>query len=337
MTSAILQFVLLAAVIIAAGSVLTRCADAIAELTGLGRLLVGSVLLAGATSLPELTVDLSAIRLNLPNLAVGDLVGSSLMNLLILAVMDLSHRSRGRMLSRAAAAHALSGTLTIALTALVGIGILVAPQSPDVAFWGVHLSVWFIAIGYLLGVRMIYYDQRISLGVAAEQGVAAEELRPRGKLSRYILGFLAAGAVILLVGPQLAESAGTIAELSGLGSSFVGTTFVALSTSLPELVASITALRLGAFDLMIGNVFGSNAFNMLLFLPLDLAFPGTLFAVASPAHLISIMTVVLATSVAIMGQLYQSESRKRLLEPDALLVILLILSAFFLIYKMPHP
>ena len=134
MTTAVLQFVLLAAVIIAAGSVLTRCADAIAELTGLGRLLVGSVLLAGATSLPELTVDLSAIRLNLPDLAVGDLVGSSLMNLLILAVMDLSHRSRGRMLSRAAAAHALSGTLTIALTALVGVGILVAPSRPMLHF-----------------------------------------------------------------------------------------------------------------------------------------------------------------------------------------------------------
>ena len=152
-----------------------------------------------------------------------------------------------------------------------------------------------------------------------------------------MLGFLAAGGVILLVGPHLAESAGKIAELSGLGSSFVGTTFVAVSTSLPELVASITALRLGAFDLMIGNVFGSNAFNMLLFLPLDLAFPGTLFAVTSPAHLISVMAVVLATSVVIMGQLYQAESRKRILEPDAVLVILLIMSALFLVYKMPHP
>lgn len=151
MTVAILTFLGLAAVIVVAGSVLTHCADAIAEITGWGRLLVGSILLAGATSLPELTVDLSAIRLNLPNLAVGDLIGSSLMNLLILAVMDLCHSQRGKMLSRAAAAHALSGTLGIAVTALVGVGILVAPHSPGWTLGGLHAAVWVIAIAYLLG------------------------------------------------------------------------------------------------------------------------------------------------------------------------------------------
>jgi cation:H+ antiporter len=331
MTSAVVMFLLLAAIIVVAGSALTLCADAIAEITGWGRLLVGSLLLAGATSLPELTVDLSAIRLNLPNMAVGDLIGSSLMNLLILAVMDLSHRSRGKMLSRAAAAHALSGTLGIALTALVGVGILVAPHAPQLSFWNVHITVWAIAIGYCLGVRVVFLDQRIAAREVKESG-AAEEAHPRGKLSKYVAGFAAAAAVIVFVGPRLAEAAGTIAELSGLGSSFVGTTFVALSTSLPELVASITAIRLGAFDLVIGNVFGSNAFNMLLFLPLDMAFPGSLFAAANPAHVISVLAVVTCTSVVIMGQLYQRESRIRLLEPDAWLVITLISTALFLVY-----
>jgi cation:H+ antiporter len=333
---AIAQFVFLAAIIIAAGTFLTRSADAIAELTGLGRLLVGSVLLAGATSLPELAVDISAIRLNLPNLAVGDLVGSSLMNLLILAVMDLSHHSRGKMLSRAAAAHALSGTLSIALTAAVGVGLLVARQSPAFAIGGAHAVAWLIAIGYVFGVRMVYLDQRIAARVLAEQVPAIEELRPRGKLSTYVLGFVGAATVIFLVGPHLAETAGEIAERSGLGSSFVGTTFVALSTSLPELVASITALRMGALDLVIGNIFGSNAFNMLLFLPLDLIFPGTLFAVASSVHVITVLTVVLATSVVIMGQLYEQESRRRLLEPDAWLVILFVLGALYLVFVMPQ-
>jgi cation:H+ antiporter len=334
--TAIVQFLVLAAIVIVAGTVLTRCADAIADLTGFGRLLVGSVLLAGATSLPELTVDISAIRLNLPNIAVGDLVGSSLMNLLILAVMDLTHGSHGRMLSRASAAHALSGTLTIALTAGVGVGIIVGPQAPNAAFLGVHAAVWSIGLAYVLGVRMIYLDQRIAVRTAEEQGVEKEELRPHGKLSRYALGFVAAGVVILLTGPRLAESAGQIAELSGLGGTFVGTTFVAVSTSLPELVASITAVRLGAHDLVIGNVFGSNAFNMLLFVPLDFVYPGSLFAAVSQTHLISVLTVIVATAVVIMGQLYQSESRIHLLDPDAWLVILLGFGALFLVFKYSH-
>jgi Sodium/calcium exchanger protein len=86
-----LQFVVSGILIMGAGTLLARFADKIPELTGLGRLLVGSVLLAGATSLPELTVDTSAVRLGLADLAVGDLLGSSLMNLMILAVLDLSN------------------------------------------------------------------------------------------------------------------------------------------------------------------------------------------------------------------------------------------------------
>jgi cation:H+ antiporter len=337
MTQAVVEFLLLAAVIIVAGTVLARCADAVAEITGFGRLLIGSVLLAGATSLPELTVDLSAIRLNLPDLAVGDLLGSSLMNLLILAMLDLTYTSRGKMLSRAAAAHALSGLLSIALTAAVGVGLLTAGRAPDLGFLGVHASIWLVAGGYVLGVRLVFLDQRVALQEAAAAGAATEELQPRGKLSRYVGGFIAAAVVIVLAGPRLAEAAGKIAELSGLGSSFVGTTFVALSTSLPELVASLAALRIGAFDLAVGNVFGSNAFNMLLFVPLDVAFPGTLLAAANPAHLVSVLAVVVASAVAIMGQLYRSERRVPLLEPDAWLVIVLIFVALVLVYLTSGP
>ena len=72
MSLTILQFVVSAAVIVIAGTYLTRYADAIADLTGLGRLLVGSILLAGATFLPELSVDLSAVRLGEVDMAVGD-------------------------------------------------------------------------------------------------------------------------------------------------------------------------------------------------------------------------------------------------------------------------
>src|SRR5512133_2743897 len=115
MTRLLVVFILCGAAIVAAGSFLTRFADAIADLTGWGRLLVGSILLAGATSLPALAVDTDAILLGQPNLAAGDLLGSCLCNLLILAVLDLSHFSRGRMLSSLASAHALSGMMTIIL------------------------------------------------------------------------------------------------------------------------------------------------------------------------------------------------------------------------------
>ncbi len=90
------QFILSALVIVAAGLFLTKFADNIAEITGWGKMFVGGLLLAGATSLPELMVDLKAIELDLPDLAVGDLLGSCLFNLLILALLDFAFPSTFR-------------------------------------------------------------------------------------------------------------------------------------------------------------------------------------------------------------------------------------------------
>lgn len=137
MTELVLEFLGLSLVVAAAGTVLALAADRIAEITQLGRLLIGSLLLAAATSLPELSVDVSAVRRGLADLAVGDLLGSSLMNLLILAVLDLAVRSRGGMLSRQAASHALSGTLSIGLTAIVGLAVLTVGKLPPLTVFNV--------------------------------------------------------------------------------------------------------------------------------------------------------------------------------------------------------
>ena len=142
--------------------------------------------------------------------------------------------------------------------------------------------------------------------------------------------------MLFLAGPRLAQTAGQLAELSGLGKTFVGTSLLAVSTSLPELVACITAMRMKAFDLVVGNVFGSNAFNMILFFPLDAAHSGSLFADISPSHGVTALAVILATSVATLGQLYQVEKRRRVVEPDALLMLLILTGALFLVYRLTH-
>jgi cation:H+ antiporter len=114
----------------------------------------------------------------------------------------------------------------------------------------------------------------------------------------------------------------------------VGTTLVALTTSLPELVASLAAVRLGAVDLAIGNVFGSNAFNMIMFVPLDAVCPGSLFEAVSPTHAVTAFAVIVATAIAVLGQLYHAERRLPVIEPDALLVILVIGGALVLVFHL---
>lgn len=322
----LLEFVVCAAVIVVDGTVLTKCADTIAGLTRLGRLLVGSVLLAGATSLPELTADISAIRLGAPDLAIGDLLGSSLANLLILAVLDLTRHSKGHTPSRRAARHALSGSMSVALTSLVGLSLLTGPMIGNVTLFGISPGLLLVAAAYIGGVRIDYHDQRVA---AAEAAVSHE---PPKSLSKAVLGFIAAAVAILVVGPFMAHSAEQFAQATGLGRTFVGTTLVALSTSLPEFVASLAAIRMRAFDLAIGNVFGGSSFNMLLMVPLDVVHPGALMASVAAGHGITCLASILATQTAIMGQLYNVEGRWRFIDPDAWLVIAIVVGGLALVY-----
>ena len=332
MLPALIQFLVCAIVIVIAGTFLSKYADAIAEFTGLGRLVIGSVLLAGATSLPEMTVDISAVRLGATDLAVGDLLGSSLMNLLILALLDLSHHSRGRMLSRQSAAHALAGSLAAALAALVGIGLLTGQALAPYTLLGISPVIYLVAIVYFLGVRLVYFDQMMAMKTAVDAGHPVSHHAPGMTIAKAIGGFALCALAIFIAGPFLASASDQLAEKSGLGGTFVGTTLVAFSTSLPELVSSLAALRMGAHDLAIGNVYGSNAFNMLLLVPLDVVQSGSLLATVAPGHTITCVAAILATQVAVMGQLYQAESRKRLIEPDALMVILTVIGALALVY-----
>lgn len=326
----VLQFAICASIIVVAGTYLAKYADAIAESTNFGRLLIGSVLLAGATSLPELAVDISAIRMGAPDLAVGDLFGSCLANLLILAILDLMQRSSGGMLSRHAARHALSGSMSAALMTVAGIALLTAPLTENRTLLGIGPGLWILATVYIGGVRIVYLDQRVSAAEATGDLDHITET-PRA-LSKALIGFTAAAVVILIVGPFMAHAAESFAKATGLGRTFVGTTLVALSTSLPEFVASLAAVRMGAHDLAIGNVFGSNAFNMLLLVPLDIAQPGSLMAALSIGHGITCLSAILATQTAIMGQLYNVEGRYRFIDPDAWLVIAIVIGGLALVF-----
>jgi len=329
MIPALAQFVVAAAVIVFAGIFLTRAADTIAEQTGWGRLLVGSLFLAGATSLPELSVDINAIRQGMPNLAVGDLFGSSLFNLLILAVLDLTHRSRRRMFSHAASAHALSATMTSTLYVLAAIAIVLGRRLESLHLGGLGIGTVAILVAYLLGIRLVSYDQQMAF--AAEQKKESPRW-DRAVLGKALLVYLLAAVAILIAGPFLSASAGRIADLTGLDKTFFGTTAVALCTSLPEIATSYAAVRMGAFDLALGNIFGSNAFNMLLLVPLDLVQPGPILSIVSPIHAFTCLATVLITAIAVMGQLYHLERRRFVIEPDAALIILLVLGALTSIY-----
>ncbi|HEX5036125.1 MAG TPA: sodium:calcium antiporter [bacterium] len=332
MTTPVLQFILSAGAIIVAGIFLARAADSIAELTKLGRLIVGSVFLAGATSLPEILVDLSSVRKGMPDLAVGDLMGSSLFNLFILAIADLMHRNPHKIFSRVSAAHALSAAMSIHMAAMACIAIFLEQRLSGFEFGAIGLGPLAIGVSYLLGLRLMYFDQRSAIAAGAAPRDSAAERPGRGAMVKALSVFGVCTLVILIASPFLAEAAGKLSDATGLGKTFVGTTLVAFCTSLPEMVSTVTAVRIGAFDLAVGNIFGSNSFNMLILIPLDLFHEGSLLAAVNPSHILTALATILATSVAVMGQLYQAEKRKKFIEPDAFAIIGISIGALLLLY-----
>lgn len=200
----------------------------------------------------------------------------------------------------------------------------------DFALAGIGLGPILIAIVYVLGLRLVYYDQQHAMEKLAPGEAALADIRAMS-LSHATIGYVASGFGILLAAPLLASSAEELATATGLGGTFIGTTLVALSTSLPEAVTTWAAVRSGAFDLAVGNIFGSNAFNMIILVPADGFFGGSLLTAASPTHAITAVCVILATGLATLGLLYRPERRYWLIEPDATLVIL-VLTSLGLVY-----
>jgi len=327
-TTFVLAFVASGLVVVVAGSAMARYADAIAEITKIGRLWIGSVLLAGATSLPELTTDVAAVRLGATDLAVGDLFGSSMANMLILAVIDL-WPVRGRVLRAAALDHALAASLAIALNALAAVMVL---SGSTFSILRVSPASVLLALAYVAGVRAVYRN------TVPAQDTPAPALPPasasvdgRPTLRRAVLGFAAGALAILVAAPAFAWSAKGIAESTGIGHTIAGTYLVGLATSLPELVTCVAAVRLGAFDMAVGNLFGSNAFNMAIFLAIDVAQPGSIFASLDPQHAVSGLFGVVLMGLGLAAIAFRAKRRFAMIEPDSVLILVSYVAALWLL------
>jgi cation:H+ antiporter len=329
-------FFLSAAVIVYAGTKLSRYGDEIAKLTGLGGLWIGVVVMAGATSLPEIFTTVSAGWLNTPDLAAGNLFGAGMSNMLTLGLIDLLHRQK-RVWQQAALGHTLTAALAMALTGLAAFFVLL---NVNVTHVGVGLGSLTLFLLYVLGMRLVFRQedmerrQREQDVLVGQTLVKQDAVSRRVELRRAVIGFSLSALALLMAAPLLAWSAERIAEETGTSATFIGTSLVAITTSLPELVVAIAAVRLGAFDLAVGNLFGSNAFNMAAFLFADLAYrDGGLLNGVSSAHAFTALWSILMMNIGLMGIIYRAEKRFVLLEPDGLLMVVSYVLGLWLLFR----
>ena len=294
-------------IIVTASHFLAKSADIISFKTGLGQSLVGVVLLATATSLPELGTGVSSVTFfDAPDLAAGDAFGSNLLNLLIIGLLDLISR-KDPILTMVNATAALVGALGIGMIAIAVSGIVIHSMTTTTSTWPISPVSIVLIIAFVFSVFMIYRFEMKQDDTEIE--VNSEYAQVSGTAATMM--FLASAGVILGSAIWLAQTGHNLAEEMGWEASFVGTQFLAISTSLPELATAVAAIRLNAPTLAISNLLGSNLFNMgfVLFVD-DVAFTdGVLWSNVSQIHTLTGIIAVIMTTVVIVSLIHRFRTR----------------------------
>lgn len=317
LTVAIAGFSVCAAVIFFAGKKLSFYGDLLADKTGMGKALLGLVLMSAVTSLPELMVGISSVAIvQSADLAVGDILGSCAFNLAILSVMDAFVPRRTALLGNVSQHHIIAAAFGLILIALAGMGIFLDNDIVLTSFIGLNSVVF--ALIYFVALSVIFKYQQQNKIIAAHSQ-ASVSLPLKSIVLRYILFAVIIIAAALFL-PQFADQ---LAEQSGLGKTFVGTLFLAASTSLPELAVSIAAVRLGSIDMAVGNLLGSNIFNIFILFLDDLFYQkGHLLKDAAESHLASVFAVLIMTGIVIVGITFKAKGKRHWLAWDTLLILI---------------
>lgn len=328
------EFIICTLLILFSGSRLSRYGDMLAEKTGMGRTWIGVILLATVTSLPELATGISAVTAaDAPDIAVGDVLGSCVFNLMLIGLIDLFYRP-APILSRVDQGHILSAGFGILLIGIAAWGLL--PGSRRAISWNLWIgpSTPVILVFYGIAIYLVFRFERRRMAsyVKAEAEALNYSHVPIQTVYRNVA--LHAG-VIIGAGIWLPFIGSRIAEVTGWGNTFVGNLLIAASTSLPEIVTSFAALRLAAPDLAVANLFGSNLFNMAILAIDDLAyFRGPLLSHVSSDHLFSAIAALMMTGIGITGLIYRTQKKAwAMIGWDSAALLLLYLINAYLLFK----
>lgn len=295
-------------VILFAGIRLSRIADQLADRTGFGEAIVGSVLLGAATSLSGMTTSVTAAWNGLPDLAVSNSLGGIAAQTLFLAAADMAYRKANLEHAAASLENMLQGSVLIAALSLV----VMAIAAPDFSFFHIHPISVAIVVVYVLGLK-VTQTARETPGWQARATEATKEDEPDPdsmglSLKRLIASFVGLALITAAAGFLVSRSAAGAIQVFGMKESVAGAFLAAIVTSLPELVTTVAAVRRGALTMAVGGIIGGNAFDVLFIAASDAAYrEGPIFAAVGTDQLFLIGLGIAMTSALLMGLLRRQE------------------------------
>ncbi|MDY6981769.1 MAG: sodium:calcium antiporter [Pseudomonadota bacterium] len=318
-----------------AGTKLAHLADTLAEVTGLGRAVIGVLLLAGITSLPEIAVAMTATLQGTPALTINDVLGSAAINVVILAVADAFTGRR--------ALTSIQDSPVLMLQGVLGMLLFACAAAPTITgerlVAGMGVWSWIMGATYLVAVRIMARSHADCAWRATDKprkdADDEESDEPDASLKTLLLKIAAAGAVILVSGFLLARTGEGLAEQSGLGTSFFGAIFLAFATSLPEWSTVIAATRLRRYEMAISDIFGTNLFNVTIIVLVDALHPGgPVMLEAGAFSAFGALLALALTSFFIVGMLERRDRTVLRLGWDSVAVLLAYIAGVFVLHAL---
>jgi cation:H+ antiporter len=234
-------------------------------------------------------------------------LGSCLFNLSIIAVLDIIYRPAPA-LTKASPRNILPAILGILIIAIAAASILFGERLSGFSLGWVGVPSIIIFLFYLFSIRQMFYYERRQRATPRQKPTL---LKYEGLSSRTVyLRFTVAALAIIGAGIWLAFIGKEIADTYNWSSSFVGSLFLAITTSMPELVVSITAVRLGAIDMAVADILGANMLNMANIFTADIFYSqGAILSSISSDHLITAVVAIIMTLLVITGLRFRQERK----------------------------
>lgn len=305
---------------------MTKCARDLAHDTGLGEAFMGALFIGASTSLSGITTSVTAAAAGHAELAVSNGLGGIAAQTTFLAVADIVYR-RANLEHAAASAENLF--MSAFLLTLLGIHAL-AFALPELSVFSIHPASLVLLLGYIFGVRLLAQTHDMPMWLPRRTRDTSAEPEKHGKQHRHRhllnqwLRFASYGLVVAGAGWVLAQLAVPLGDKTGWSEGIVGGVFTAVSTSIPELVVAVTAVRMGALNLAVGDIIGGNAFDTLFIAASDVAYrEGPIYSVLSDSEYFWLANSMVMTSVLLMGLIYRERHGPGNIGLESVLLLLL--------------
>ncbi|GGY62609.1 sodium:calcium antiporter [Marinobacter zhanjiangensis] len=334
LTHALIVFGVCAAVIAIVGTRITGVVDQLADRTGIGEAAAGAVLLGAATSVGGSVLSVTAAWNNHPELSVSNALGGIAVQTFFLAVADMFYRRANLEHAAASVPNLMQNGLLICLLAM----IMLAPLTPDITIWGIHPVTPLLFGFYLYGINLVHKSSESPMWRPFQtretrEDVPDDDTATMPSMVRLWGEFLIMMAILGFAGWALEPSATVIAQESGLGQTVIGVLLTAISTSIPELVTSVAAVRRGALTLAVGGIIGGNAFDTLFTAASDIAYrKGSIYHAMSEDAEFWVALTLLMSGILIMGLIRRERHGIGHIGAESMAVLVLYIGGVLLLF-----